>query len=77
MYEEEIITLDDIRSVGNILGFDYIQERYIQLVYNIQIDYDDRIKYIESGFIDQDNVIKLYDMGLIMDDDLIELSKNI
>lgn len=73
--EEGLISLEDISSIGLKLGFDYIEKLYHKLINRQEISYDERIKYIESGFVGEDDVISLYEKGFIMDDDLVELEK--
>jgi len=75
MFNEGILSLEDIRSVGVALGYDYMHNLYTELVYNLDLEYDKRIEYIESGMINSEDVISLYDNGLIMDEDLLKLAQ--
>jgi len=74
LFEDGVLTLEDIRKIGTTLGYDYMHNLYTELVYRQDIEYDQRIEYIESGLVDKEDVINLYKNGLIMDEDLINIA---
>ena len=75
LFNEEKISLEDIRTVGVDLGYEYLNSLYTRLANSEDIEYDTRIKYIESGLISSEDVISLYQKGLIMDEDLLKLAQ--
>lgn len=78
LYNDKLITLEDIRQLvkDKKLSFDYMSNKYSQMAFDKNIDYDERLGYIKTGYVGEEDVFKLFEKNLIFEDDLNQLARN-
>lgn len=77
-YKEQIIHLKDIEILAksNKVSFEYISNIYKELINKTDIEYDERLSYIKTGYIPEKEIFELYESGLIFEKDLRDLAEN-
>ena len=77
LYNKSAITLDDIKVLvaNGKVPIEFISEKYAILIKNKEMDYDERLKYIRSGFVDEKDIINLFKENLIFENDLKKLTE--
>lgn len=75
-YQDGLITLENIKELvlARKIPVDYLNNIYTSIVYSDDIDYSERLKYIQSGFVKDDDIIDLYKRNLLFEADLLELA---
>lgn len=76
-YNDKVITLEEIESLAqrNKISFEYINNIYTNLANKDEIDYDERLKYIKTGYISEEEIFKMYANNLIFEKDLRDLAE--
>ena len=77
-YKQQIIDLTHIVALAksNKLSFEYISNIYKELINKTDIEYDERLSYIKTGYIPEKEIFKLYENGFIFEKDLRDLAEN-
>lgn len=77
LLNEGLISLEDIAEMvkEQKISFDYISNIYLDLIKNVELEYDERLKLIKKGFVRKDDIIGLYIDNLLFENDLKELAK--
>lgn len=73
LYKETLINLENIKQFikNGKIPFAYVQ----QLVWTEDIDYEERLKVLEEGWVPEEEIFKLFSNTLIREEDLLKLSK--
>jgi hypothetical protein len=77
LLERKIIELGDIKKIygKKMVSPETIGSIMLNLVKEEDISYEQRLKYIKSGYISQNDIFELYNNNLIFDNDMDELAK--
>lgn len=75
LYKDSLITIETIEEIAKKykLPFEFLSEKYLKLINDSNINYNERLKYIKSGFIDESKVLDMYQKNLVFEADMIEL----
>lgn len=76
LYSKGVVTLDDLTIITKTkkVSFEFLSNKYIDLVRNKDIEYEERLRYIRSGFISQYEIQNLFQRSLLSAADLIKLA---
>lgn len=74
---EEYISLDDIALLvkEKKLPVEYLNQRYTELINNEELEYNQRLELIKSGFVKEEDIFNLYKRNLIFENDLKKLAE--
>ncbi len=77
LYNKSAITLDDIKILvaNGKVPFEFVSKKYAVLIKNKEMDYDERLAHIRSGFVDEKDIINLFKENLIFESDLKKLAE--
>lgn len=77
LYNDGEISVNDVERLvkERKLPFEYISDVYFKLANDSNIDYEQRLGYIKSGYITEKDIFKIYEQNLIFEEDLKELEK--
>lgn len=76
-YKDGLIDIKDIDELlkKQKLSFDFVNKKYTAEVFDKELDYDERLRILNTGFVAQDDIFKLFNQNLIFEADLAELAK--
>lgn len=77
LFENKIIELSDVIEIIHKvqISFDTINRIVTEMVKAEDITYDERMKYIKTGFVFQEDIFELYNNNLIFENDMEQLAK--
>ncbi len=77
LFENKIIELSDVIEIIHkvSISFDTINIIVTEMVKAEDITYDERLKYIKTGFVLQEDIFELYNNNLIFENDMEQLAK--
>lgn len=77
LFENKIIELSDVIEIIHkvSISFDTINIIVTKVVKAEDITYDERMKYIKTGFVFQEDIFELYNNNLIFENDMEQLAK--
>ena len=77
LFENKIIELSDVIEIIHKvqISFDTINRIVTEMVKAEDITYDERLKYIKTGFVFQEDIFELYNNNLIFENDMEQLAK--
>lgn len=72
LYRADLITLEDIQELvkSQKISVEYLNNIYASFIYRDDIDYHERLRYIQSGFVKKEDIIDLYQRNLLFEADL-------
>ncbi len=76
-YQDGLIDIKNIDELlkNKKLSFDFVNKKYTAEVFDKELDYDERLRILNTGFVEQDDIFKLFNQNLIFEADLAELAK--
>lgn len=77
LFNEGIISLEDMSRLGKEekLPYQYLSKLYTNLLNKEDIEYNERLALIKTGFIQQSDIFDLYNRNLIFEEDLRKLAE--
>lgn len=77
LYNDKLVSLEDMQELvrDKKISCKYFIEKYNEIIWDKNVDYDDRVKYIKTGYVSEDEIFNLYENNLIFEEDIKELSK--
>lgn len=77
-YKDKIVSLTDIENLvkSNKLSFEYLSNIYKELANKEDINYEERLEYIKTGYILEKEIFIMYEKGLIFEKDLRDLANS-
>lgn len=76
LYQANLITLQDIQALvkSQKISVEYLNNIYASFIYRDDIDYNERLRYIQTGFVKKEDIIDLYHRNLLFETDLQALA---
>ena len=67
LFNESLISLEDIKLLvtKQKLPYQYLSSKYLELINNEEMEYNDRLKLIRSGFVSEADIFELYKRNLL------------
>lgn len=77
LYNDKLIDLEQIKELAKKqkISLDYISRIYLETIDDTQLDYDERLNYLRTGFISEEKIFELYRENMIFESDMHELVK--
>lgn len=77
LYEGEQVTLSEIEELARNgkISPNYIEEIYKKQIQKPDIEYDERLAYIKTGFVSSKDILDLYNRNLLFEADLKDLAE--
>lgn len=76
LYQDQLINLEDIEALvrAQKISSEYLSNIYNSLIYRDDIDYNERLRYVQSGFVKKEEMMDLYHRNLLFETDLQALA---
>lgn len=77
LFDEGLISLEEMDELAKKkkISFDCLSGVYTNLIKNVDIEYDERLKLIKKGFVKEEDIIELYRENFIFENDLRKLAE--
>lgn len=78
LYNKGLISLEDTEMLvkEQKLPLEYLSKKYIELINDEEMEYNNRLKLIRSGYVSQADILDLYKRNLLFESDLIKLAED-
>lgn len=75
---DDILSLEQLKELekNKEIPIDCIFNRYKQIVFDPNIDYNQRINYLKTGYVSEEVIFEMYEKNMVFEEDLQQLAYN-